>query len=111
MTTEFSAIDLRVLDILRFSPYVALADGQPLASPELYFTTQVETAPGAPFGASSGALRSPAWLSTVHDQVRLMAGRFPNQPGEIMVGALVPTNLGVSPERIAIGQSLVFEGW
>ena len=36
-TVEFSAIDLRVLDVLRFSPYVALTDGQPLASPELYF--------------------------------------------------------------------------
>ena len=46
----------------------------------------------------------------VNDQVRVTTGRFPNQPGEIMVGALVPTNLGVSPERLAIGQSLVFEG-
>ncbi len=59
-TTEFSAIDLRVLDVLRFSPNVALKDGQPLASPELYFTTQVEIAPGVPSSASSGARRSPA---------------------------------------------------
>ena len=108
-TTEFSAINLRVLDVLRFSPYVALKDGQPLASPELYFTTQVETAPGAPSAQALVRCVLPLALA-VHEEVRLMAGRFPNQPGEIMVGALVPTNLGVSPERIAIGQSLVFEG-
>jgi putative ABC transport system permease protein len=108
-TTEFSAIDLRVLDVLRFSPYVALRDGQPLASPELYFTTQVETAPGVPSAPAlvRGAL--PLALA-VNDQVRVTRGRFPNQPGEIMVGALLPTNLGVSSERLAIGQSLVFEG-
>jgi hypothetical protein len=71
-----------------FSPYVALKDGQPLASPELYFTTQVETASRAP--SAQALLRGvlPPALA-VHDQVRLMAGRFPNQPGEIMVGALV----------------------
>jgi putative ABC transport system permease protein len=108
-TTEFSAIDLRVLDVLRFSPDVALKDGQPLASPELYFTTQVETAPGVP--AATALVRGVLPLALgVNDQVRVTTGRFPNQPGEIMVGALVPTNLGVSPERLAIGQSLVFEG-
>ena len=107
-TTEFSAIDLRVLDVLRFSPYVALKDGQPLASPELYFTTQVETAPGP---AAPALVRGVLPLALgVNDQVRVTTGRFPNQPGEIMVGALVPINLGVSLERLAIGQSLVFEG-
>ena len=107
-TTEFSAIDLRVLDVLRFSPYVALKDGEPLASPELYFTTQVETAPGP---AAPALVRGVLPLALgVNDQVRVTRGRFPNQPGEIMVGALVATNLGVSPERLAVGQSLVFEG-
>jgi len=108
-TTEFSAIDLRVLDVLRFSPYVALADGQPLASPELYFTTQVETAPGVPIAQALVRGVLPLALG-VNDQVRVTTGRFPNQPGEIIVGPLVATNLGVSPERLAIGQSLVFEG-
>ena len=46
----------------------------------------------------------------VNDQVRVTTGRFPNQPGEIMIGPLVATNLGVSRESLAIGQSLVFEG-
>jgi hypothetical protein len=108
-TTEFSAIDLRVLDVLRFSPYVALKDGQPLASPELYFTTQIETAPGVP--SAPALVRGVLPLAlVVNDQVRVTAGRFPNQPGEIMVGPLVWTNLGLSPERLAIGQSLIFEG-
>ena len=107
-TTEFSAIDLRVLDVLRFSPLVALKESQPLASPELYFTTQVEIAPGLP---SQAVVRGVLPLALgVNDQVRVTAGRFPSQPGEIMVGALVATNLGISPERLAMGQSLVFEG-
>lgn len=108
-TTEFSAIDFRVFDVLRFSPYVAVTDGQPLASPELYFTTQFETAPGVP--SAQALVRGVLPLALrVHDQARVAMGRFPTQPGEIMVGALVPTNLGVSSERLAIGQSLVFEG-
>jgi ABC-type lipoprotein release transport system permease subunit len=108
-TTEFSAIDLRVLDVLRLSHYVALRDGQPLASPELYFTTQVEVARDVPEAQALVRGVLPLALA-VHDQVRLMTGRFPNQPGEIMVGALVPANLGVSSERLAIGQPLVFRG-
>ena len=108
-TTEFSAIDLRVLDVLRFSPHVALTDGQPLASPELYFTTQVEVARDVPEPQALVRAVLPLAL-VVHDQVRLMAGRFPNQSGEIMVGPLVATNLGVSPEGLAIGQALIFEG-
>ena len=87
-TIEFSAIDLRVLDVLRFSPYVALKDGQPLASPELYFTTQVEIAPGVPSAPALVRGVLPLALG-VNDQVRVTTGRFPNQPGEIMVGALV----------------------
>ncbi|MDX2081285.1 MAG: ABC transporter permease [Terrimicrobiaceae bacterium] len=108
-TTEFSAIDPAVLDVLRFSPYVAVENGHPLASPEIYFTTQVETAPGARPAQALVRGVLPTALS-VHDQVRLSAGRSPDQPGEIMVGPLVAVNLGVPEERLAIGQSLMFEG-
>ena len=91
-TTEFSAIDLGVLEVLRFSPDVALKDGQPLASPEVYFMMQVEIAPGSPSAPALVRGVLPLALG-VNGQVRLTTGRFPNQPGEIMVGALVPTNL------------------
>ncbi|MGC1481637.1 MAG: ABC transporter permease [Chthoniobacterales bacterium] len=108
-TTEFSSIDPAVLDVLRFSPYVAAAGESPMASPEVYFTTQAETGPGLP--AAQALVRGvlPAALG-VHDQVRLTDGRFPGQPGEIMVGPLVPAKLSVSDDRLAIGQSLTFEG-
>lgn len=108
-TTEFSAIDPAVLEVLRFSPYVAASDGHPSASPELYFTTQAETTPGTPSAQALVRGVLPAALN-VHDQVRLTAGRFPEQPGEIMIGPLVAANLGVPSERFAIGQSLTFEG-
>lgn len=108
-TTEFSAIDPAVLDVLRFSPYVATSGGRALASPEVYFTSQVETGPGARPAQALVRGILPSALS-VHDQVRLAAGRVPDQPGEIMVGPLVAANLGVSKERLAIGQSLVLEG-
>jgi putative ABC transport system permease protein len=107
-TIEFSAIDRRVLDVLRFSPHVAIADEQPLASPELFFTTLIETGPGA---ASQALVRGvlPAALA-VHDQVRIVQGRFPDRAGEIMAGALAATKIGMSPSGIGLGQTLDIEG-
>ena len=104
-TIEFSAVDRRVLDVLRFSPYVAGADGQPQASPELFFTTLLEGAPAHAQALIRGVL--PIALS-VHDQVRVVEGRFPADPGELMVGPLAATQMGMS--RIAVGQTLHFEG-
>jgi len=108
-TIEFSAIDPAVLEVLRFSPHVATAEGRPLASPEVFFTTQAEIAPGRE--PTQALVRGvlPVALG-VHDQVRLTSGRFPEQPGEIMVGPLVATKVDVPGERLAIGQSLDFEG-
>jgi putative ABC transport system permease protein len=107
-TIEFSAIDRRVLDVLRFSPHVAIADEQPLASPELFFTTLIETGPGA---ASQALVRGvlPAALA-VHDQVRIVQGRFPDRAGEIMAGPLAATKIGMSPSGIGLGQTLDIEG-
>ena len=72
-TLEFSAIDRNVLQVVRFSPLVAERNGERLASPEIYFTTNVE----APDGTSAQALIRgvlPIALQ-VHRQVRVTAGR------------------------------------
>jgi ABC-type lipoprotein release transport system permease subunit len=51
----------------------------------------------------------PAFL--VHSQARIIAGRAP-EPGrdELLVGSLVSTKLGVPASRVAVGQTLVFDG-
>ena len=108
-TLEFSAVDRRVLEVLRFSPEVAVANGQPLASPELFFTSLLETAPGA--APAQALVRGvlPVALA-VHHQVSVVEGRFPTSPSEIMVGPLAATRLGVAPARVAMGQTLRLEG-
>jgi putative ABC transport system permease protein len=45
----------------------------------------------------------------VHDAVTLVAGRLPG-PGEVIVGRLVPRQLGVSEAELDLGARLVLEG-
>ena len=85
-TTEFSAIDLRELDVLRFSPNVALKDGQSLASPELYFTTQVEIAPGSPPTQALGARGSPARPGRARSSASDRQVVFPTSPAKLWSG-------------------------
>lgn len=108
-TIEFSAVDRRVYEVLRTSPDVTVADGQPLASPELFFTSLKELSPGHP--PAQALLRGvlPVALA-VHDQVRVVEGRVPAGPGEIMVGPLAATQLGLPAARLAVDQSLHLEG-
>ena len=106
-TMEFSAIDRNVVDALRFSPQVAEEAGQRLASPEAYFTTEVQAGDASAQGLVRGVLPV---ASKVHDQVKLAAGRFPTAPGEVMAGPLVATKLGVSADAIGLGKTLRFEG-
>lgn len=107
-TLEFSAIDRNVLEVVRFSPLVAERDGQRLASPELYFTSNVEVPGREPAQALiRGVL--PVALK-VHRQVRVTGGRFPTAPGEIMAGPLAATKMGVPESALEIGKELRFEG-
>lgn len=108
-TIEFSAVDRQVHEVLRSSPHVAEADGRALASPELFFTSLKEVTPGAP--PVQALLRGvlPVALA-VHDQVKVIQGRLPTAPGEVMVGPLVATQLGLPDSRLALGQTLHLEG-
>ena len=107
-TIEFSAIDRSVLEAVRFSDLVAEKDGQRLASPEVYFTSTVEV-PGSP--AAQGLIRGVLPVALlVHRQVHITEGRFPSNPGEIMVGPLAATKLGIQPDALQIGKEVRFEG-
>lgn len=109
-TLEFSAIDRKVLEVVRFSPLVAERDGQRLASPELYFTTATEI-PGSAAPPAQGLIRGvlPVALQ-VHRQVRVTSGRFPSAPGEIMAGPLAGTQMGLPESALEIGRELRIEG-
>jgi ABC-type lipoprotein release transport system permease subunit len=107
-TLEFSAIDRQILDAVRFSEAVAEQNGERLASPEVYFTTTAEVPDSAP---AQGLIRGvlPVALQ-IHRQVRISEGQFPSNPGEIMLGPLVATKLGVQPDALQIGKEIRFEG-
>jgi len=108
-TMEFSAVDPRVLNVLRASPHVASEEGRPLASPELFVTTLMERGPGmAPVQAMVRGVLPVAMR--VHEQVRVTEGRFPTAPGEIMVGPLAATKTGLLPSKMALGETLELEG-
>lgn len=104
---EFSAIDRREFDLLRFSPHVATSGDTPLASAELFLSTLVYVGDTPRQTLVRGVL--PIALS-VHDQVRLTEGRFPSQPGEIMAGSLAFAQLGLPDDALAPGQAIHFEG-
>lgn len=107
-TLEFSAIDRNVLQVVRFSPLVAERNGERLASPEIYFTSAIETAPGT---TSQALLRGVLPIALqVHRQVRVTAGRFPTAPGEIMVGPLVATKVGLAAGALELGKEFNLEG-
>lgn len=106
---EYSSIPLRTADLLASSVQgVQQRYGKKSASPELYLGTQVRSAPES--APSMGLVRgvTPQAL-LVHSRVEITAGTWPG-PGEIMIGRLAPTKLGISAEHARPGESLTFEG-
>jgi putative ABC transport system permease protein len=106
-TIEFSALDRSTGEILRSSPHVATNGNLTLASPELYISATHESGGKTSQAVVRGVL--PVALS-VHDQVQIAEGRFPDRPGEIMTGSLVATRIGKPPEELAVGKTLVLDG-
>ncbi|MHB0959458.1 MAG: ABC transporter permease [Pirellulaceae bacterium] len=77
-------------------------------SPELYLGTRVAAANDrtGSLGLIRGVtLRAPL----VRRSVRIMEGEWPKS-GEVLAGALAHTKLGYPAERLAVGQSMRFEG-
>lgn len=77
-------------------------------SPELYLATRIFTddlqEPG--MGLVRGVTTS---APLVRGKVQLVEGSWP-QSGEVMVGRLVHSKLGTSPEDLAIGKQVTFDG-
>jgi ABC-type antimicrobial peptide transport system permease subunit len=82
--------------------------GQTYVSPELYLGTQIAAAgeDGLAMGLVRGLTKS---ALLVRQQVEIEQGHWPDV-GEVMVGRMVATKLGVPAEAMAVGQTLKFEG-
>ena len=106
---EYSSIPMRTGDLVAASVNgVRQRYGQAYVSPELYLGTNVslnekrEPAMGLVRGVTTSAL-------LVRRQVEFEEGTWPKS-GEVVVGRLAATKLGASDRRLAVGQSLMFEG-
>lgn len=106
---EYSSIPLSTSDLLASSLQgVKQRYGKKYTSPELYLGTQVRTEPDA--STSMGLVRGVApHALLVHNRVEIVDGRWP-EPGEIMIGRLAPTKLGIPADHARPGQRLLFEG-
>jgi len=106
---EYSSIPPRTSDLLSSSLQgIRERYGRNYTSPELYLGTQVRASPDAP--TAMGLVRgvTPSAI-LVHSRVELVEGAWP-RPGEILIGRLAPTKLGIAPELAHPGRTLTFEG-
>ncbi len=80
--------------------------GVPHVSPEVFLGARID------LGDSGGGFGLVRGVSTtaplVRRKVQLVEGQWPG-PGEIIVGQLAASKLGVEPARLAIGEALSFE--
>ena len=105
---EYSSIEAQTADLVSANlDGVRRRYGRKYASPELYLGTQLENDGASP---SMGLVRgvTPAVL-LVRRQVEIVEGRWP-EPGELLVGRMAPTKLGLSEDRLAPGETIEMEG-
>ncbi len=106
---EYSSIPMGTTDLLAASTKgIQERYGRKYASPELYLGTKVRLSQDSP--ESLGLVRGllPAAL-LVHRQVEIISGQWP-QAGEVLVGRLAATKLGIAAQQLAVGSTLWFEG-
>ena len=106
---EYSSIDMGSSDVVAASVEgIQERNGQKYVSPELYLGTSM-TLPDKD-QARMGLVRgvTPAAL-LVRRQVELKEGQWPKS-GEVLVGRLAATKLGVSAGDVAIGKTIKLEG-
>jgi putative ABC transport system permease protein len=97
--------------VLASVPGVKQRLGTPYVSPEVFFMTMLKLDPGDTAAGHQAMLRgvTPAAF-LVHSQVRLVDGRVPDAGrDELIVGSLAATKMGLSEQRLAVGQKLVFD--
>jgi ABC-type lipoprotein release transport system permease subunit len=106
---EYSSIPMRTADLVSASvPGIQQRYGQRYVSPELYLGTEVtvDGRPEAGFGLVRGVTQS---ALLVRRQVDIIRGDWPSS-GQVMVGRMVATKLGVQADEVGIGKKLEFEG-
>lgn len=106
---EYSSIEMSTSDILAASVEgIQERYGQKYVSPELYLGTEMTVADSS--DAEMGLVRgvTPAAL-LVRRQVELEEGSWPG-PGEVIVGRMAATKLGADVGKLAVGNTLRFEG-
>jgi ABC-type antimicrobial peptide transport system permease subunit len=106
---EYSSVPMRTADLLAASVSgIAERFGQKYVSPELYLGTKLRGGPAV--APAMGLVRgvTPASL-LVHQYIQLESGQWP-QPGEVLVGRLVATKLGLPAGVLREGGELEFEG-
>lgn len=106
---EYSSIPMGINDLLAAStPGIQERFGHKYASPELFLGTKIRTSPDS--SESLGLVRGvlPAAL-LVHGQIEIQTGQWP-RTGEVLVGRLAATKLGLTPQQLTIGSELWFEG-
>ncbi len=106
---EYSSIAMRTSDLVPASVEgIRQRYGRKYVSPELYLGTHIAAAgqPQDSMGLVRGLTRS---ALLVRQQVEIQAGDWP-KTGEVMVGRMVATKLGLESGALSVGDTLSFEG-
>lgn len=106
---EYSSIPMRSSELVAASvAEIKEFNDRKYVSPELYLGTQIEvpdqnqSSMGLVRGVTQSAL-------LVRRQVELESGAWP-EPGEVLIGTLVATKLGLTEQQLAIGRTVLLEG-
>lgn len=106
-TVEFSSLDRAVYETLRHVPEAKATESASLVSPEILFAASHESGTRVSQALVRGILPVAA---AVHDQVRLVEGRFPLNGNEVALGPLAGVKLGLPSTALQIGGKLVLDG-
>lgn len=105
---EYSSIPMRTSDLVAASvPGIQRDHQNKFVSPELYLGTEVTDGQKEPAMGLIRGVTSPALL--VRNQVEIETGDWFG-PGEVVIGRMVATKLGLDSEELLIGSTLDFEG-
>lgn len=98
---------------------VARPGGVPAVSAEIHTGTNLRLGPAPAGDAATGGEDEPFYPAfvrgiterafLVHDAITLIDGRMPG-PSEALVGRIAAEKLGVDPARLAVGETIRFEG-
>ena len=112
---EYSAIPRQIANLVPANVAgIGQMYGRKYVSPEIYLGTEVTV--GKRKEPSLGLVRGvTSDVFTVRRGVQIEQGRWPmareaRQPGEILVGTLAATKLGVDKAELAVGDQVQFEG-